>query len=133
VLFVPASTAPAAFSVWGGPEPMVEQFAATFRVEQQQKARLMRTAAAMAARLPEHQREFVADDLAGVMNVHPRTAACFVHEAVAAARLPGLLTAMEAGEITDRHVHTAVEQLATWCGDDEDAQAAVWRLVAHPG
>ena len=125
VLFVPTTVATSpAFPVWRCPQPLVEQFAAVFAVSQQELARLMRLAAGMAAALPEHQREFVADDLALVMNVHPRTAVTFTHRAVAADRL-GLLAAMEAGELTDRHLAAVIDEVERWAPDDETMQAQV--------
>ena len=47
--------------------------------------------------------EFVADELALLMNVHPRTGMSLMAEAVRAARYPELLQAWEEGDLSDRH------------------------------
>jgi hypothetical protein len=126
---VPSSATIPAFPLWRAPQGLVDEFAAVQRVTQQQRARMMRLAAAMAARAPLSAREFVADDLALVMGVHRRTAATFLHRSVAAVRLPGLVASLEAGELTDRHVFAVVDEVAVWAPDDEDQQAAVAALV----
>jgi hypothetical protein len=124
-----SSTTAPAFSPWHAPEALVDTFAGVARVVGQEQARQIRLAAQMAAALPEHQREFVADDLALVLGVHPRTAATFVHRAVAADRLPGLVPALAAGELTQAHVFAVVDEVALWAPDDEEQQAAVVELV----
>jgi hypothetical protein len=45
------------------------------------------------------------------MNVHPETGRSFVATAVLAGELPGLLEAMERGELTERHVRAVLEAL----------------------
>jgi hypothetical protein len=86
--------------------------------------------AALAA-CPARDREFLADELALRMGVHPATAAGLVASCTLAADLPALLAAWEVGELTDRHVHTALDELHASCADDAIRTAVLDRVLTR--
>jgi hypothetical protein len=104
------------------PAGLVAQFAHTFAVVQQETAKLWTLAAQMHGTVGAECAEFVGDDLALVMNVHPATGSGFVDKAVHAGDLPGLMEAWRARELTERHVNAILDEVGKWA--DSPAQRA---------
>ena len=110
------------------PDALIEEFEVAFGAQQQALLRTWRLAAAMWHAAAQRDREFVADELALLMNVHPQTASALMTEALLAADLPALLICWAAGELTDRHVRAATDELHR-CLDDDADRLAVLDLV----
>jgi hypothetical protein len=62
-------------------------------------------------RVSAQERQFAGDEVALALGVSPTTGAGFVHEALAACELPGLMEAVEAGCLTSRHVRAVLREL----------------------
>ncbi len=101
------------------PALLLETFEEVFAVQQQEQRRLWQLAAYTHKSTPFNDQEFVADEFALLMDVHPATARSFLVDAVNADDLPALMGSWEAQEMTDRHVRAAVEELHR-CLDDHD-------------
>lgn len=93
------------------PDAVQEQFEAAFRKQQQATHELWVLAHAAWQSAARADRPFVDDELALIMTVHPATAESLLADACLAADLPALMTAWEAGHLSDRHVKAAVSEL----------------------
>ncbi len=112
------------------PDALIEEFEVAFLAQQQTTLRTWRLAASMWNAAAARDRDFVADELALLMNVHPRTAEGLMAEALLASGLPSLLMAWEAGELTDRHVRAASDELHRCLDDDADRIAVLDQVLA---
>ena len=110
------------------PDALIDEFEVAFGAQQRALLRTWRLAATMWQAAAGADREFVADELGLLMNVHPQTASALLSDALLAAGLPALLRAWEAGELTDRHVRAATDELHRSLDDPED-RIAVLDLV----
>ena len=97
-----------------------DMFLAAFARQQAATAELMRLAAKAIDDAPMSEKEFAGDDLALLMNVHPRTGQAFAVRSSLACGFPELMQEMEAGHLTDRHVHAAVDELHRCLGERAD-------------
>lgn len=111
------------------PARLVEEFAHRFAVVQQELARCWELAADLDSAVGHELAEWVGDDLALLMRVHPQTGAALVTKASLARRLPGLMQAWKAQEITDRHVLAVCDEVVRWAPDDEAVQGRVVELA----
>lgn len=110
------------------PDDVVSECAQVFQEQQRATLSLWRATVRMWRAAASKDRQFVADELALVMNVHPQTASALVCQALEAAELPALLAAWEAGELTDRHVRAASDELRV-CLDEPADRVAVLDAV----
>ena len=101
------------------PALLLETFEGVFAAQQEEQRRLWGLAAYTYQVTPFRDQEFVADELALLMDVHPATARTFMIEAVRADELPALMASWAARELTDRHVRAAVDELHK-CLNDQD-------------
>lgn len=62
-------------------------------------------------RASTHERQFAGDEVALAPGVSATTGAGFVHDALAACELPGLMESVEAGTLTQRHVRAVLREL----------------------
>lgn len=105
-----------------------DRFDELFAAHQQLTAQLMRVVHEMHETADVADTEFVGDVIALLMNCHPETGRTQMAKSVLACGIPGLLAAMEAGELTERHVHAAADELHRCLADDE-LRAQVLRHV----
>jgi hypothetical protein len=110
---------------------LLDAFADAFGLRQRATLAEWRTVLAALAACPARDREFLADELALRMGVHPATAAGLVATCSLAAGLPALLASWEAGELTDRHVHAALDELHASCSDDKVRTAVLDRVLTR--
>lgn len=111
------------------PDALLEEFEATFRDQQRATLRLWQLAAQAHVSVSFNDQEFVADEMALLMNVHPRTGMALMTEAVSANRYPELLQAWADGDLTDRHVRAALDELLRCLADDTLRQRALVRVL----
>lgn len=74
-------------------------------------AQIWQTVALLMDQCPHAEREFLADEIAGALNVHPDSARGMVVTALEVHDNPVLLEALRRGEITERHVLAALKVL----------------------
>ncbi len=106
------------------PDALMLAFEEAFAVQQRELCQLWKVTAQLWAAAAEADRAFVADELALSMGVHPQTASALVERALRAHAVPALLEAWEALELTDRHMHAALDELDR-CLDDPAVRIAV--------
>jgi hypothetical protein len=88
-----------------------EDFEAAFHAQQQATLATWRMVRAAWDAAATRDKDFVDDELALIMNVHPATAEVLLADVMLAAPFPALLTEWEAGHLTDRHVKAACKEL----------------------
>jgi hypothetical protein len=113
------------------PDPLLDAFSHAFTGHQRALLALWHSVLDALAACPARDREFLADELALRMGVHPATAAGLVASCSLAADLPALLASWEAEELTDRHVHTALDELHASCADDVVRTAVLDRVLTR--
>jgi hypothetical protein len=113
------------------PDLLLDAFSDAFWVRQRATLAEWRSVLTALAACPARDREFLADELALRMGVHPATAAGLVASCSLAADLPALLGSWEAEELTDRHVHTALDELHSSCADDAIRTAVLDRVLTR--
>jgi hypothetical protein len=82
-------------------------------------------------RATDAQRAFAADEVARAIGAAPGTGAKIVDTALSAAALPGLLEAVSAGMLTERHVMAVLRELDAQCLLLEQRQAIVLLALAR--
>jgi hypothetical protein len=113
------------------PTAQVDAYRALYEQKQALTAAMMRTAVALHAGLPLGVREFVGDDLAMAMNCSPLAGKAFVTFAVQACALPGLVEAIETGELSDSHARVVLRELDRVVVDDTERAAIVTEALAR--
>jgi hypothetical protein len=91
----------------------------------------MREIVASYNRAAAGERGFVGDEVGLAVGAAPMTGANLVGQALALAELPGLLEAVEAGVLTERHVLAVLRELAPVALSTEQRQALVQVLLAR--
>src|SRR3954462_5469725 len=77
------------------------------------------------------EREFAADEVGLAIRATTTTGGNLVHQALSIAELPGLLEAVEAGQLTERHVLAVLGELGTAELTVEQRQAVVLVMLAR--
>jgi hypothetical protein len=90
---------------------LTDHFAALAAQRDALTVQMWETVALLLERCPASERDFLGDELAGALNVHPETGRAFVATAVRVVEHPVLLEAARRGELTERHVLGALEVL----------------------
>jgi len=93
------------------PTRLQDEFEAAFHTQQQATLTTWRLVQAAWEAAATRDKDFVDDELALIMNVHPATAEVLLADVMLAAPFPALLTEWEAGHLTDRHVKAACKEL----------------------
>ena len=109
--------------------PVLQRFQDAFTAYQRAKQELWDATVAAYETAPEREKDFVDDELALVMNVHPRTAEKLVIDACTGYDLPALIHHWHAGQLTDRHVTAAVEQLHACLSEHHQRVAVLDRVL----
>ena len=109
----------------------LDEVVVAFREQQAGLRRLWLAATSAFRAAAPADREFVPDQLAVVMGVHPRTAQNLLGSALRAEELPALMAAWEADEFTDRHVSAALEELHACLVDPADRVAVLDAVLAR--
>lgn len=113
------------------PALLLETFEDRFAAQQEELRALWGLAAYTYQVTPFRDQEFVADELALLMDVHPATARAFMVDAVRADELPALMASWAACELTDRHVRAAVDELHRCLDDHELRTQALDRVLTR--
>jgi len=92
-------------------EEQLEQIAAVQRGMNAAFAQMCRLLVGLHTDAPERDVEFVGDQVALLLQVSPMTGRNLVGLALSAAALPGLLEAVEADLLTERHVRAVLDEL----------------------
>ena len=106
------------------------RFEAAFADHERQLRRLWMAAAAAWRVAAPRDREFVSDQLAVVMGVHPQTAQGLLAQALLAVELPELIESWQLDEITDRHVVAAIDELHACLPDAGDRTVVLGVVLA---
>src|SRR3954464_9889243 len=91
----------------------------------------MREIVAAYNRAGEAEREFAADEVGLAVGATSTTGGNLVHQALSIAELPGLLEAVEAGQLTERHVLAVLRELDKVELTLEQRQAVVLVMLAR--
>lgn len=113
------------------PELLLETFEGAFALQQRELLTLWQVAVAAHNAVAPNDREFVADELALIMDVHPTTARGFLVDALRADQLPDLMATWGAGDLTDRHVRAGVDELHRCLDDDALRAQALNRVLTR--
>jgi len=115
----------------GAPASAIERFREHHRAVQRETALMWQSIAALVDTVGPAQAEFVSDDLALEMRVHPRSAQPVVFTALEAVQFPALMRAMSDGEICDKHVQAVLEEARRWTSDEQTARDVVEQTLAR--
>jgi hypothetical protein len=93
------------------PELLMERADRALLAQQRATLELWKAIAAAYDAVAPLEREFFADQLALMLNVHPATSRGLLVEVLGAHELPALMESWEASELTERHVRAGVDEL----------------------
>src|SRR4051812_11947913 len=113
------------------PVEELDAFGRWQQLKDQAFAGLMREIVAAYNRASSQEREFAADEVGLAVGATTTTGGNLVHQALSIAELPGLLEAVESGQLTERHVLAVLRELDTVVLSVEQRQAIVLIALAR--
>jgi hypothetical protein len=116
-------------SLGRAPQELIDYFEHVYLEREKLTAELMRVADRMHGSARVSEQEFVGDELALLMNCHPETGGAFVAKSVLACSIPQLMASMETGELTERHVHAASDELHSSLSNPDDREAVLHTVL----
>ena len=113
------------------PTEELDAFGRWQRIKDQAFAGLMREIVAAYNRASAEERDFAADEVGLAVRATTTTGGALVLQALALGELPGLLEAVEAGQLTERHVLAVLRELAKVELSLEQRQCVVLVMLAR--